>query len=108
MWSILGRKGALDLEPSVPLNGNVYLGCEQHNIEVPHELVAEKRAMFKDLLKAEGHFLEASGDALHNIHAWEYDMHGHAEQVVERYLELANNEKYHSSMWRHLVSTITL
>ena len=33
MWSLLGK--SLDLEPSVPFSGNVYLGCGQKDVKVP-------------------------------------------------------------------------
>ena len=41
MWKKLGKK--IDLEPPVPLDSNVYLGCEQKEVPVSEEQVREKR-----------------------------------------------------------------
>jgi hypothetical protein len=45
MWELL-RKEGLDLEPSVSLKENVYLGCGQKEIEPPLALICQKREMF--------------------------------------------------------------
>ena len=41
MWAAM-RKEGLDLEPSVPLNQNVYLGCGQKEILPDRVLISEK------------------------------------------------------------------
>ena len=40
MWVLLGKD--LDIEPPVPLSGNVYLGCQQHDFEPSLEVIVEK------------------------------------------------------------------
>ena len=44
MWATL--KENLDLEPPVPMDGNVYLGCQQASVAVTPEEVAIKRTFF--------------------------------------------------------------
>ena len=48
-WKTLGAE--LDLEPSVPLNGNVYLGCGQNDITIAQQDVEAKAAVFKDIFE---------------------------------------------------------
>ena len=48
MWKTLGEK--IDLEPSVPLNGNVYLGCGQSDVAVDKILVTEKQTLLHNLM----------------------------------------------------------
>ena len=48
MWKTLGEK--IDLEPSVPLNGNVYLGCGQSDVAVDKGLVTEKQTLLHNLM----------------------------------------------------------
>ena len=48
MWKTLGEK--IDLEPSVPLNGNVYLGCGQSDIVADQVLVKEKAILLHNLM----------------------------------------------------------
>ena len=45
MWKPMNKEG-LGLEPSVPLNEDVYLGCGQKQIEPDPILIAEKREHF--------------------------------------------------------------
>ena len=40
MWKTLGAK--INLDPPVPLDGHVYLGCSQHEYQADKELVGEK------------------------------------------------------------------
>ena len=134
MWDQL-RKEGLDLEPSVSLKSNVYLGCGQREVKPDLPLIAAKREMFtrlcmgdnkgkpeeaappKDLkenfetsLKIDsqtkskkikknksgasgskdqaGHKANA-GAVNHPISAYVYEMFGHMQQSVDRYLELA-------------------
>ena len=42
MWTNMSL--SLDLDPPVPLDGNVYLGCGQYDVSVPLDLVTEKTA----------------------------------------------------------------
>ena len=48
MGEILGK--SLDLEPPVPMQGNVYLGCQQRDFTPSPTEVAEKGKMFDHLL----------------------------------------------------------
>ena len=47
MWERLGLK--LDLEPAVPLHDSVYLGMQQMDVEVPWDLVKQKRELLSNL-----------------------------------------------------------
>ena len=49
MWVKL--RETLDLEPAVPMDGNVYVGCEQTSVAVSPEEVATKRAFFQRILE---------------------------------------------------------
>jgi hypothetical protein len=51
MWAKLGKY--LDLEPPIPLEQNIYLGCGQKNIPLPKKLIAEKEALYAKLLADE-------------------------------------------------------
>ena len=110
MWKTLGEK--LELEPAVPLHGNVYLGCGQHDEAVPAGLVEDKQKLYSRLFADHHNNVrgETSSSALQSaslpttrqnkfakdhpkqpkIKTYAYDMKGHAGQCVERYLELAN------------------
>ena len=46
MWDSL-RKEGIDIEPPVPVNQNVYLGCGQKVIKPNMALKAQKREMFQ-------------------------------------------------------------
>ena len=100
MWKQLSKH--LDLDPPTKFDGGVYLGCGQHDVPIPVDLVVEKQeilhpylastgnktaAEVKDFLpsKAEGN----SRSSARRIKAWQYKMHGHAERCVQKYLELS-------------------
>ena len=51
MWARLGKH--LDLEPPIPLEQNIYLGCGQKNIPLPKKLIAEKKELYEKLLADE-------------------------------------------------------
>ena len=123
MWKILQK--TLDLEPPVPMNGNVYLGCTQKDMEPPEKEVQEKSELFDRLLsgKSTGKPVQglsddeptrptergvgdtsksnksskkknknpkvAVGKKNAAVRGYHYDMQGHAQQCVERYLELS-------------------
>ena len=124
MWQRLSK--SLDLEPPVPLDGNVYLGCGQREIHPPKDFIDDKRRLFgklvydrKDKTESNPERLEHGGDSQQitdlvpkpkakrqkkgsmaatpchpkTIKAYHYDMSGHAEQCVDRYLELAKVTK---------------
>ena len=95
MWVELRNK----LDGPVHMDGATYLGCAQRNVEIPQEMVNEKSELFRS--KWASHIQENSydlnstqvpdsRDALHEIKGWVYNMSGHAEQCVERYLDLSN------------------
>ena len=48
MWA--GIRPKLDLEPPVPLHGNVYLGSGQEDTPVPEKLLKEKQELYQRLL----------------------------------------------------------
>ena len=48
MWKQLGKD--LDLEPPVPLNENVYLGCAQKDVKPDHDIVQNKHTLYQELL----------------------------------------------------------
>ena len=85
---------SLDLEPPVPLDGNVYLGCGQHNIPVPLDPLQEKQNLY-DRLYGDDIIIDnvnQSSKPTRNssdVKAYEYNMSGHAEQCVDKYLELS-------------------
>jgi hypothetical protein len=105
MWEALGKK--MDLEPAVKFHGNVYLGCTQRDASPTIEEVETKREFLRVL--EENKPTTNSGTAMattkmqyapkadsdvqqkigSHIKGYRYEMHGHAEQCVERYLELA-------------------
>ena len=130
MWKSLGQK--IDLEPPVPLDGNVYLGCGQTEIRPDKQLVAEKAQLMIDLMEGKrkpsaesnlcpddfkkdiptkskgvvnkvnkkrstikppglsGQVKSAllASDQI-KIRSYQYEMSGHAESCVERYLDLS-------------------
>ena len=45
MWEKIGKR--IKLEESVPLDGNVYLGCGQHNVKTNLTLLKEKRRILE-------------------------------------------------------------
>ena len=51
MWQELGK--CIDLEPSVPLDGNVYLGCGQSDVVTDEALVSEKETLIHNLMNNE-------------------------------------------------------
>ena len=88
----------MNLDPPVPLDQSVYLGCEQREVPIPPQLVQDKRKFVESILdKAKWvHAPEplrsnsnSSAKADANIRGFEYRMIGHAKQSVERYCELA-------------------
>ena len=110
MWESLKKRIVLD--PEVPLNGGTYLGCTQYDIEAPARIVQEKRDACPELTTkfeipkvtcAKNDEFLKHYNAMHvskkhkdiakreiKLRAWEYEMTGHAEKCVEKYLELAN------------------
>ena len=52
MWKQLGE--LLDLEPPVPIEGNVYLGMAQEKVTPDPTLVKEKREVYKNLIDNSG------------------------------------------------------
>ena len=51
MWKLLKTKGQLELDPPVPSSSNVYLECANHHVNVPKELIEEKRNFFWQIMK---------------------------------------------------------
>ena len=49
MWAAMKAEG-LDLEPSVPLNQNVYLGCGQKEVFPDRVLLSEKTKAFSEIV----------------------------------------------------------
>ena len=105
MWITLGSR--LDLEPPVPVGGNVYLGCGQHEISPPKELIDKKREMFSSIFDKKSVLTHKTAEETEiqkileikfvppkqvpskKTRAYQYEMGGHAQQCVDRYLELA-------------------
>ena len=92
------------------MNGNVYLGCGQKDYIPTRESVHEKSELIHRLetahtdskdgkeIKEERKQAKAKGTAMPVGEkplpkAWHYDMCGHAEQCVERYLELSGKDR---------------
>ena len=79
----------INLDPPVPFSGNVYLGCGQYDISPPMDLIKQKHNLFIST------FIPALADQKdtafqpNRVRAYEYDMSGHADSSVKRYLELA-------------------
>ena len=130
MWKRLGE--LLDLDTPTAFRENVYLGCGQHDIKPPKQMLADKQALYKNLhadvvvnesegkpvaedLDEPAHGLTERGEKTgkhtkawgkpqsakcsssklvpHEVKAYQYDMRGHAEQCVQRYLELAKVDR---------------
>ena len=106
MWDTLGKK--LDLEPPTSMDGNVYLGCGQEEF-TPSEAEAQKvRDHFRKLFDGTGRPVaeseschqeagrtqsaSSSPPKIKKIKGYRYTMCGHAEQCVERYLELSGKD----------------
>ena len=105
MWASLGKK--LDLEPPVPIGENTYLGCGQEDVLPPQDLISEKSEMFKELFSKKAiptdptpeeaaifklldkNFTLPAPTTKNKVKAYQYVMKGHAEQCVEKYLELS-------------------
>ena len=81
---------SLDLDPPVPLDGNVYLGCGQYDVSVPLDLVAETQQMYDRLYGDNVIVDEVNQSSLSTrnsnieIKAYEYNTTGHAEQCIEQ------------------------
>ena len=106
MWKRLGE--LIELEPAVPMDGNVYLGCGQQDVatnldsvrmireayftkfpapgDLPEE---EKTAQYKADVKQAGGDTKAAGvgrlewNPKHPIITYQYTMCGHCEQTVQ-------------------------
>ena len=82
----------------------MYLGCRQEDVTVPSSLIESKIEQFPKLLadtvSCTSTQESATGNGLQNkgpkpdkdIKGFLYEIHGHAKQIVEKYLELANKE----------------
>ena len=89
MWKILGTK--MELEPSVPLIGNVYLGCGQI-AATPDPRMVTARSLLYDAAQTSNTTPTSAtpgtgGGAL--VRGYAYDMKGHVQQSIDRYLELS-------------------
>jgi hypothetical protein len=130
MWRRLGEM--LYLDSPTPLCENVYLGCGQHDIKMPKQMLADKQALYKTLHadvvhnksggkpvaedldepangltergekkgkcikgwgKPQSAKCSSSKPVTHEVKAYQYDMRGHAEQCVQRYLEFAKVDR---------------
>ena len=107
----------LDLDPETPLDGQVYLGCNQRKVSLNEELFAQKQELFpritnpsitsaKEPTLLDSEQETARGDALQGlafnanhelkrekpgeVEAWNYDMAGQCAQCAVRYCQLAN------------------
>ena len=87
MWKTLAKD--INLEPPVPFSDNVYLGVHQHDIDLPDQYL-EGRKHFTEMINFEEIRKSQSSETSPSIRAWQYTMVGHAEQCVDRYLELTN------------------
>ncbi len=122
IWKELSEH--MELEAPVKMHENVYLGCEQRAVEIPQEMVEEKRAFFNRVCAVEETESPARGNPTppaqgnltpqargnpqqkksaktassmpckcdDSVRGYEYRMRGHAEQCVERYLELSGKK----------------
>jgi len=50
MWAHL-RANGLDLDKPVNFNGNTYLGCTQHNVEVPQDVIEDKTSFYNHITR---------------------------------------------------------
>ena len=110
MWAILNKR--LDLEPPVPLSGNTYLGCHQNNVKpTPRAILEKSHIVAETLMRAKHSATDGDEDkapalpagaasaaspsapTAAKVQAYEYDMGGHAEQCIDRYLELAHKDE---------------
>ena len=88
MWKEMGK--LINLDPPTDFHKSVYLGCGQQDIPAPPLMIREKQTQYIQNF-ATGEEQKSPPNPLppDQIKAWEYGMTGHAEQCVERYLELA-------------------
>ena len=104
----------MELESPVPIHENVYLGCEQSKVDIPNDMIEDKKDFFNTILEStasnqsktdiSGEDIRARGNSQQEptsaktssstlrapevkVRGYEYKMKGHAEQCVERYLE---------------------
>ena len=114
MWKALGKE--IDLELPVSFSENIYLGVKQKDVDLPKDHL-EKRKEFVQTVLSTAESLADSTEytkrgeesvsnsssnramrqlsqsrASPHIRAWQYSMEGHAEQCVERYLDLAEKD----------------
>ena len=95
MWNEMDKIG-LKLDPSCDFNNNTYLGCTQHDVEIPPALIQKKRLLFKQIMKqisattqCEIEELAKEAETPPKARGYEYKMNGAAEGCVLRYLELS-------------------
>ena len=97
MWKLLGEK--IELEPPEPFHGSTYLGVVQRDVENNDDQIRSKQELMKTLLTLK---TQVNQDAEHNylnlddfdlgsdrptcIKSFIYDMCGHADAAVQRYL----------------------
>ncbi len=116
IWKLLNKH--MELEDPISIHKNVYLGCEQSNVDIPQAMIKDKKDFFNGILKsiennpdktdisdeniqAQGNLLQepnlqtntsAPSKPAAKVRGYEYKMKGHAEQTVERYLELSGKK----------------
>ena len=105
------------MEPPVSFSENIYLGVKQMDVELPKDHIEKRKEFVQTVVStAEGspesnESTKRGEESVSNpssnravgkpprdsrdtpqIRAWQYSMKGHAEQCVERYLDLADKD----------------
>ena len=61
---------------------------------IPQKIVDEKSTLYNGIfVKKENESGSVPKGSQQNVSGWQYDMTGHAKQCVEKYLELAKQDK---------------
>ena len=87
MWKVLNKE--VELGESTSFLDHETLGCTQIQCEISKDIVDNHRTMFESRISAGGLEKLPFRQNIH-ISSWSYDMEGHANKCVERYIELAN------------------
>ena len=114
MWEQIGKH--IELEAATPFHESNYLGCQQYDVQPDLKLLARKKQLLDDILRRKSEQIDQNSNALdakdldkivgqreatpagqHAVKSYVYDMHGHAEASVERYIELAAPLQYNGN-----------
>ncbi len=76
------------------MNGDVDFGCDQHDFTPTASQFGDASRIFHPLFVATAKERPSANISQTLPLAYQYDVSGHTEQVVERYLELASKDDY--------------